>query len=222
MLSRIQKIIERIYDVETFLNVEDYVIEEPLSCCLMTKPGLNIGSSSSKGCIFISQIGKDLEITVYIDRETVSNLKGHNVMQGFHRKDISDFFIAAEEVSHFVYAVWSAIQRRQITIFEMELQAEVDKYITAILYSGSINKGKIPAMEIKKCLFEDSILQPDLQPEEKERYKSANRLAMNYCHYLESNYLKKNDLPSMLRDIRHFYRLGQNGKISRINSITFH
>ncbi len=222
MLSAIQKIIEKIYGVETFLNVEDYVIEEPLSCSQRPQPRLKICSPSSKGCLFISQNEDDLEIAVYINRETVSNLKGRNVLQDFHRKNISDFFLATEEVSHFVYAVWSAIHRRQITILEMELQAEVDKYITAILYSGSINKGKIPARDIKRCLFEDSILQPDLQLDEKERYKNANRLAMNYCHHLESNYLKKNDLPSMMRDIRHFYRLGQNGKISRINSIAFH
>ncbi|MBI3599403.1 MAG: hypothetical protein HY097_02020 [Nitrospinae bacterium] len=222
MLSHIQKIIEKIYGVETFINVEDYVIEEPLSCSTRREPRLKIKSPSSKGCLFISQNGDDLEIALYLDKETISNLSGHNVLQDFHRKDISDFFLATEEVSHFIYAVWSAIHRRQITILEMELQAEVDKYITAIFYSGSINKGKIPAKDIKRCLFEDSILQPDLQSEEKERYKSASRLAMNYCHHLESNYLKKNDISSMMRDIRHFYRLGQNGKISRINSITFH
>ncbi|MBI3814963.1 MAG: hypothetical protein HY279_10945, partial [Nitrospinae bacterium] len=84
MLSHIQKIIEKIYGVETFINVEDYVIEEPLSCSTRREPRLKIKSPSSKWCLFISQNGDDLEIALYLDKETISNLSGHNVLQDFH------------------------------------------------------------------------------------------------------------------------------------------
>ncbi|MBI4378211.1 MAG: hypothetical protein HY578_03835 [Nitrospinae bacterium] len=221
MFSRIQKIIEKIYKVETFLDVEDYIFEKLPLDAKNSREICKIQSQFSKGCLLIYQNGDDLELAIYLDRETVSNLKGGHLQKDFHRKNLSDFFLATEEISHFIYAVWSIRYRRQITILEMELQAEVDKYITAIFYSGSINDGKIPFRNIKRQLFEDSVLHPCLQSEEIERYKDANRLAMNYCHHLESHYLKKNDIPSMIRDMRHFYRLGQNGKISHINGITF-
>lgn len=222
MLSHIQKIIEKIYKVETFLDVENYLIDEPLSNTLTNQKSCKIKSKSSKGYLLISQDGEELKLALYLGRETVSNLKNIHLQKDFSSSNLSDFFLATEEISHFIYAVWNAMNNRQITIFEMELQAEVDKYITAIFYSSSINSGRVPAKNIRKRLFEDSTLNQDLLSEERERYRDANRMAMNYCHYLESNYLKKNDITSLVKDIRHFYRLGQNGKISYINDILFH
>ncbi len=222
MLSHIQKIIEKIYKVETFLDVENYLIHEPLSNTLTNQDSCNIKSQSSKGYLFISQDGEELKLALYLGRETISNLKNIHLQKDFRSSNLSDFFLATEEISHFIYAVWNAMNNRQISIFEMELQAEVDKYIAAIFYSSSINSGRVPAKNIKKQLFEDSVLNPDLLSEERERYRDANRMAMKYCHYLESNYLRKNDIPSLLKNIRHFYRLGQNGKIGHINNITFH
>jgi len=222
MLSHIQKIIEKIYKVETFLNVENYLIHEPLSNTLTNQKSCKIKSKSSKGYLLISQDGEELKLALYLGKETVSNLKNIHLQKDFRSSNLSDFFLATEEISHFIYAVWNAMNNRQITIFEMELQAEVDKYITAIFYSSSINSGRVPAKNIKKKLFEDSVLNQDLLSEERERYRDANRMAMKYCHYLESNYLKKNDITSLLKDIRYFYRLGQNGKISYINDILFH
>lgn len=222
MLSHIQKIIEKIYKVETFLDVENYLIYEPIFNIQNDQDPCNIKSQSSKGCLLISQDGEELKLALYLGRETVSNLKNIHLQKDFSSSNLSDFFLATEEISHFIYAVWNAMNNRQITIFEMELQAEVDKYIAAIFYSSSINSGRVPAKNIRKRLFEDSVLNQDLLSEERERYRDANRMAMNYCHYLESNYLKKNDITSLVRDIRHFYRLGQNGKISYINDIIFH
>jgi hypothetical protein len=222
MLSHLQKIIEKIYKVETFLDVENYLIYEPIFNTPNDQDPCNIKSQSSKGCLFISQDGEELKLALYLGKETVSNLKNFHLQKDFNNLNLADFFLATEEISHFIYTVWNAMNNRQISIFEMELQAEVDKYVAAIFYSGSINSGAIPAKDIKRKLFEESVLNPDLLSEEKERYRDANRLAMNYCHYLESNYLKKNDISAMVKDIRRFYRLGQNGKIGHINSITLH
>jgi len=195
-VSHIQNIIEKIYKVKTFLDVENYLIHEPLSNTLTNQKSCKIKSKSSKGYLLISQDGEELKLALYLGKETVSNLKNIHLQKDFRSSNLSDFFLATEEISHFIYAVWNAMNNRQITIFEMELQAEVDKYITAIFYSSSINSGRVPAKNIKKKLFEDSVLNQDLLSEERERYRDANRMAMKYCHYLESNYLKKNDITS--------------------------
>ena len=153
MLSRIQKIIEKIYKVETFLNIENYLINDPLSNNSNNQKSCRIKSPSSKGYLFLCQNDDELKIAVYLGRETLSNLKNIHLQKDFCKINLSDFFLATEEISHFIYAVWNAIHKRQITIFEMELQAEVDKYITAIFYSSSINSARVPAKTIKKQIF---------------------------------------------------------------------
>ena len=104
MLSHIQKIIEKIYKVETFLNVENYLIHEPLSNTLTNQKSCKIKSKSSKGYLLISQDGEELNLALYLGRETVSNLKNIHLQKDFSSSNLSDFFLTTEEISHFIYA----------------------------------------------------------------------------------------------------------------------
>ena len=49
------------------------------------------------------------------------------------REYLQDFLLAVEGVSHFVYLVHRARQERPVSAVELELQAEVDKYLVALL-----------------------------------------------------------------------------------------
>ena len=39
------------------------------------------------------------------------------------------FCLALEGVSHFLYLIWNASFDRSVTLLEMELQAEIDKFV---------------------------------------------------------------------------------------------
>ena len=55
MFSRIQKIIEKIYKVETFLDVEDYIFEKLPLDAKNSREICKIQSQFSKGCLLIYQ-----------------------------------------------------------------------------------------------------------------------------------------------------------------------
>ena len=47
--------------------------------------------------------------------------------------NLEDFWTAFEGVSHFTYYAWNAQREKRVTLLEMELQAEVDKYVATTL-----------------------------------------------------------------------------------------
>jgi hypothetical protein len=126
-----------------------------------------------------------------------------------------------EEVSHFLYTTWKARQDMQITRLEIELQGEVDKFILCTFYASNsqLRPDRLP---LKELLFETFRFEEDLPPEWIQRYTIASKLARNYCHFLENQFIKKNLLPQMIEEIRQFYRFSQTEKISHINRAAFY
>jgi hypothetical protein len=70
-------------------------------------------------------------------------------------------------------------------------------------------------------LFEDPGFDPQLDPEEMDRYQVASSLAGRYCANLESCFPVAPFTPDLLRELRTFYRLPQTAKISRIRARGF-
>ncbi len=120
-----------------------------------------------------------------------------------------------EEVSHFLYLLFCARSSRTVTELELELQGEVDKYLTAAFFLSLQNEGAV-STRLRRLLFREYHLAEGLSDEQAERYRKASRLAFDYCGYLEAEYLRPRRLPDLLRESRRFYRLGQRDKLERI------
>ena len=128
-------------------------------------------------------------------------------------EQLEAFLLALEGVSHFVYVAWRV--RRDITIsaLELEVQAEVDKYITCLLMGISESKA------LRRRLYVDIQFLPDLDATESERYRMANRSAYKYTGWLQDNFVESNQITEMLREVRSFYRLSLPEKIRRISEL---
>lgn len=123
-----------------------------------------------------------------------------------------------EGVSHFLYVVWNAKHQKKVTLLEMELQAEVDKFIMLrSLLNNETNRDDVIC--IRNWLFEKNGFDEMLTESELERYKQANYYAGKYCMGLQQQY-KPHDLNSeLLKELRRFYRLVQEDKIRYINQL---
>ncbi len=77
-----------------------------------------------------------------------------------------------------------------MTQLELELQAEVDKYLTALFFLGLQNEGAV-STRLRQLLFGRYRLAEGLSAESAERYHEASRLANRYCGWLEARYLRK-------------------------------
>jgi hypothetical protein len=104
-----------------------------------------------------------------------------------------------------------------VTQLELELQAEIDKYIfTSLLFLQQYNDDVINVHEL---LFERVSFHPDLSAVENKRYLTANRYAAKYCNSLKPGLRTEGATPSLLNELRRFYRLSLNDKLRRIDAL---
>src|SRR5690606_20783749 len=121
--------------------------------------------------------------------------------------------LAVEGVSHFIYTVCCARAERPISQLELELQAEVDKYVTCLLTAAP--EAELSAV-LRRRLFADAAYEPDLDDEEQDRYRVANDNAHRYATWLEDTFVSRRRIPEMLAELRRFYRQGLAAKLSMI------
>jgi hypothetical protein len=116
-----------------------------------------------------------------------------------------------EGVSHFVYLADRAREDRETTQLELELQAEVDKYVVLAATLGSLDEGKSELLRGR--LYEDVSFSDAEGSEHGERYRMANRLAARYVRRLETRFVREGKIRELHRELRRFYRLGQEEKL---------
>jgi hypothetical protein len=111
--------------------------------------------------------------------------------------------------------VWNARQDRKVTLMELEMQAEVDKFISTWLLAQSQAQCDFAHL-IHRWLFDEVTFNPALDDAQRQRYATANDYASRFCHGL----LKRmsGGSPHCLAELRHFYRLPQVEKISHIHN----
>ena len=118
-----------------------------------------------------------------------------------------------EGVSHFLYLVWYAHHGRAVTLLEMELQAEIDKYV--LLREGIV--GGSGGEELLQRLFRRVGFHASLGENELQRYLYASRHAEVYCRRLEREYFSGGSRERLLNELRRFYRLSKEDKLRRID-----
>jgi hypothetical protein len=220
LVNTLQQQFETIYHVTQELSIEDFLINQDTLAHLKEKQLPLQSSSHQKGLMLLFPEGDELHVALYINDQVINNLRIYNPLLGLHEKNIHDFCIMVEEVSHFLYTTWKARQDMQMTRLEIELQGEIDKFILCTFY-GSNSQVRTDRLPLKELLFETFRFEEDLPQEWIQRYTIASKLARNYCHFLENQFIKKNLLPQMIEEIRQFYRFSQTEKISHINRTAF-
>jgi hypothetical protein len=126
---------------------------------------------------------------------------------------------ATEGVSHFVYLSTRAAEGRPVSLLELEVQAEVDKFALLLLHLWRRGLRRVsPAL--RRRLFERIGFRDGLAAEELSRYREANRLGGGYARWLEGRYVSEADLDGLLRELRRSYRLGSSEKLGYLGRRT--
>jgi hypothetical protein len=116
-----------------------------------------------------------------------------------------------EGVSHFVYLADRARHGRAATQLELELQAEVDKYVVLAASLGAIDPAS--SARLRTRLYEHVSFVHDPESPLGERYRIANDLAARFVRRLEREYLGTRRYRELHHVLRLFYRMGQEEKI---------
>ncbi|MGD2076372.1 MAG: hypothetical protein PVI91_00765 [Gammaproteobacteria bacterium] len=215
LLNRLQRHLENIYEVQSSYRVADFVIDDPgLARRLDTTP--NARELPEK--LLIHEDGESLNVALYLDPDLLRRLDADDPTESLHGHNLHDFWMALEGISHFLYLTWNAGHARSVSLLEMELQAEVDKYILAAFLFGRQMQGVVPKT-LHGHLFHNASFDHRLDAAERHRYRSANYFAGRFCSYIEKEFLQPGARGGLVNTLRRFYRLTQQRKIKAIRHL---
>ena len=215
MLSRLQSHLTSISQVDPGYDVTDFLITDPLLAgCLGTGSLL----ANTEETVLVQEDENGLALSVFLDDELLSRLNDSDPLKKLCVTDLNDLWTVLEGISHFNYIVWNAQKNRQVSLLELEIQAEVDKFTSTLILALHQDDTEL-ADKMHGWLFDNIHFNDDLSQNQRERYSTANNYAARFCHGFRDR-IRRNGQKG-LRELRQFYRLSQRDKISHIHSATF-
>jgi len=217
MLQHFQLLLGELYEIEQHLNVLDFLITDSRILAAVEETNA-VRETEEK--LLIRQNDRELAMSLYLAPELLERLRTRDPRNWLGRRNFADFCTALEGVSHFNYMAWNASADKSVTLHELEMQAEIDKYVSALaILAGQPNS--MLAASLYDRLFDNPQFAADLGPDELERYRSASALAAGFCRSLARRFPRGLSRPGMLGELRAFYRLSQPDKVSHIQSAIF-
>lgn len=168
--------------------------------------------------LLLREVADTLQLGLYLDPEVVARLEARGGVGNFPEQSLQDFWTVLEGVSHFVCLGWHAERDREISALDLEIQAEIDKYVTAWELARQCGLGDI-TRSLHVQLFSRWYLADGMEAMVEERYLRANEIASRYCHYLRARH---QDPLSLRAELRAFFRLPPRRRRERIAHLPSH
>ncbi|HZJ54601.1 MAG TPA: hypothetical protein VFD38_10725 [Myxococcaceae bacterium] len=206
LVDEVQDQLQAIYDIEC-PRASEFLLH-PEQARLLRSPGADEE-------LWVREDEDGLEIGLYFSPALRTRLEARSLRDtAWLAPGLDAYCRLAEGVSHFLYLAWSAALGRRLTILELEVQAEVDKFASLVLRQWPSLEGG-SARELHVRLFRDVSYRPGLSPEEEARYVEANRLAALFTARLLAHVMARR-LDRLLEALRYAYRLGAEAKLQHL------
>ncbi len=212
MLSQLQEHLINIYRVDPGYDVNDFLITDPIIAEILGNGSLIRETEES---VLLREDDDGLALSVFLDSAMLSRLEDANPLQELQVDQLKDLWTVLEGISHFNYIAWRARKNRRVSLLELEIQGEVDKFVSTFLMALDQEDSEL-AVKLHGWLFDDVRFNPALSKAQHERYITANNYAARFCHGLRKRLSR--DSREGLHELRHFYRLSQRDKISHIHA----
>ena len=214
LLTRLQHQLSALYETPVEHCIMDFLVTDAR---LAASLAADTSGKQKREQLLLRQSDGCLDISIYIDQDILNALADEDPCERLTANNLNDFLIALEGVSHFNYVLWNAVYEKPVTQLELELQAEVDKFVTATTLL--FNQGAYGAVEsFHEALFMNVSFDNELNKQDEARYRAANHYAAKYCDGLSRRFPRQHREPSFINELRRFYRMPQNEKIRMIES----
>jgi hypothetical protein len=211
ILRQLQELIGGIYDVNIAHDVYDFLVTDRQAL-----PAAARDTSTDEQLILAPQ-SDWVGVSLYLDPALLDRLKQADPMISLNEENVADYWTALEGVSHFLYFAWNAGHDKPVTLLELELQAEIDKYVASYLLLKRQFPDRFPA-ELMRLLFERTRIDPQLANGREHLYRAASRHAEKFCRNLEPalRNSRREFEHEVLAELRRFYRLTDARKVAHI------
>ena len=209
MISQVQAHLEAIYGLECEERAERFLVGREMALALG-------GTARADEELLVLEGEEGLELALYLAPELLKRLRAYegkspeSVLEGA----LDSYCELAEGVSHFLYLTHASALGRTVSLLELEVQAEVDKFATCVLLGWKASD-RNRAEDLHHRLFDKVSYRSTLTPDERSRYVEANRLSRNYCRGL-FRHISQRRLDRLLSDLRYSYRLGAAAKLHHL------
>jgi hypothetical protein len=211
ILLRMQRLLARLYDAHIEHAPEEFLITERRELERLLGPDARDVSDEH---VFIVEDDGDVRVGLFIDADVLARLAGQDPLEELDEQNLQDFCTALEGVSHFHYLLWSLQRGREVSLLELELQAEVDKYASALMLLMQQRDGEFPRA-LHATMFDRVSFAASLEVSIRQRYEEANRHAARYCRDLDERYLRTRRLrpEAWVSELRCFFRFPHHRKL---------
>ena len=208
LLGHIQRSIESVYRIETPEEVERFCLERHHVDFFVSDE-----LKARREVLLIRDEGEHANIGLYLAEEVRQRADRFARRSEWPDAEgsfahIDDFCVVLEGVSHFVYLTYcGGTQDRPVSRLELELQAELDKFILLRLAA--------PIPNLVDRLFSGVRYHEELDPQEHERYRIANDRAKRYARWMDRE-IDHGRTTEVLADARRLIRRPMASKLDHI------
>jgi hypothetical protein len=211
MLQAMQDLLAGIYDVPLAHDVAEFVLTD------RSRLPPARGANGADEQVLFAEDGDTLWVSVFLEPGVLRRLASENPFEALHGGNIADTWTALEGVSHFLRLAWSATHGRPVTLLELELQGEIDKYVGSLWLLREQNPERFP-FELHHILFERAHVDPALAGERIGLYRRANAYAARFCRRLARGLRHTGSAAhaAAIAELRRFYRMNRERKLRYI------
>ena len=184
LASRIQRGLENLYRLDRAADVDDFVE--------------HAGEGQREG-LLVRETDGGLELRLHLPRLGPSG------------EDLDPICQIIEGVSHFVYIADRASRDQTTTQLELELQAEVDKYV--VLAASLDGFDEVTSRRLRERLYHGVAYLHAPDTVEGERYRVANERARRFTGRLERDFIARARYDALRDELRRFFHMGQGDKL---------
>ena len=210
-LASMQGALAEIYDLAATPDVAQFLMTDRASVA-----GFEVARESDEQLI-VAQEDDGISLALYIDAAVLERLSDRDPRAALNQENLADYLTVAEGVSHFVYVAWNAGFDKPVTLLELELQAEVDKYVLCAWLLREQGRGRFPR-ELHRALFERARIDPTAAAGRARLYHVASSYAGRFCRRVAAGLGRgtRGATRDLLAELRRFYRFGNARKMRHI------
>src|SRR5688572_31679697 len=210
-LASLQAALAEIYDLPATPDIADFLLTDRARLAHVNE------ARASDEQLIVAEEGDTLSLALYIDAKVLARLARRDPFTALTQHNLADYLTVAEGVSHFVYVAWNAGFDKPVTLLELELQAEVDKYVLGVWLLREQGDGRFPS-ELHRALFERTRVDPVAAAGRIGLYHTASNYAARFCRRVGAlvSAQRRGVRRDLLAELRRFYRWGNVRKLRHI------
>ncbi|MEM7611785.1 MAG: hypothetical protein AAF270_08915 [Pseudomonadota bacterium] len=212
MIGRLQRQHSATYGLAGDHDIRDFLITNRVLAQGIGQCALPAGSGET---LFVAEDDGELGMSLYLDEGLVTRVSARDLPDNLRRSALPEFCQILEGVSHFNCMAFKASHDREVSLLELELQGEVDKFVVCMQIAAR-HDDHDSVRHLHQWLFDNARFHAELGPCALERYRVASDYAARFCRHLRPGLL--DDTPATIEELRHFFRLPVADKMSLIHS----